>query len=72
MTFTMNTTQDRIDDLVRQQLSIQLLSCILQNQIHGTPSGKLGLAQMDLCIHAASQVECLKNQINHLVDVRGF
>ena len=66
----MNKIQDEIDVLRRQKLTLDLVACVLRNQLYGPPDAKEKKLQENLLIALFSEVGHLEEAINHLVNRR--
>ncbi|MDP2228565.1 MAG: hypothetical protein Q8J78_13935 [Moraxellaceae bacterium] len=62
--------QDQIDHLRRQCLTLELLSCVLHNQLYGTPDKRTAASQQKLQMSAASELSHMEEEIKHLVKRR--
>ena len=62
--------QNEIDQLRRQHLTLELLSCVLNNQIYGAPDKRTTEAQKKLLMSSASECAHMEEAIDHLVKQR--
>ena len=62
--------QDEIDQLRRQHLTLELLSCVLHNQLYGEPDKRTAEGQKKLLMSSASECAHMEEKIDHLVKQR--
>ena len=60
--------QDHIDRLRRDRIIIDMLACVLRNQIQGLPPKKRLNLQEQLLLESAVETTRLEESINHMVE----